>query len=477
MGFAATNMGVGARLPVTKRESSALDRLVDFVSKRGKTFKGDFNEFERELGERLRQVGQEVLRDEIGKADVDVEAVRIDGLEHRRVLRGTETYMTTMGPVTVERTLYKDHTDPAERAVAALEGRLGIIQKFWTPEAAKQATWVVSQMSPGLAEELFRRTGTMHPSKSSLDRLPKDISAHWEENRVEFEAELRAVTVIPADTASVAISLDGVLVPMADGGAVATRQRAAEEGRPSKGPAGYREVGCATISFCDEDGEMISAIRFARMPESKKLTLKSSLLAELRSVFEQRPDLPIVKIADGTDDNWEFLSRQVPIGLEVLDFYHAAENLGHAVAAAYGDGTRETRLRFDELRSILLEDIAGVESVIRTLDYLRRKHPRRTRIAQALGYFRRNRKRMRYAELRAKDLPIGSGPVEAACKTLAAQRMKQSGMRWGIAGGQAILTTRGWTQSERFDKAWALVASTYNMQVTTLDNVISLKRL
>jgi hypothetical protein len=79
---------------------------------------------------------------------------------------------------------------------------------------------------------------------------------------------------------------------------------------------------------------------------------------------------------------------------------------------------------------------------------------------------------MRYAELREKDLPIGSGPVEAACKTLVAQRMKQSGMRWGEAGGQAILTTRGWTQSDRFDQAWALVSATYNVQVTTLDNVI-----
>jgi hypothetical protein len=174
--------------------------------------------------------------------------------------------MTTMGPVTVERTLFKDHTDPAERAVAAFEARLGIVAKYWTPQAAKQAAWVVSQMTPGLAEELFQRVGTMTPSKSSLDRLPKDLSARWEQDRVALEAELRAVTVIPPDTASIAVSLDGVLVPMVDGGAVATRERAADEGRISQGPAGYREVGCATISFCDENGEMISAIRFARMP-------------------------------------------------------------------------------------------------------------------------------------------------------------------------------------------------------------------
>ena len=61
---------------------------------------------------------------------------------------------------------------------------------------------------------------------------------------------------------------------------------------------------------------------------------------------------------------------------------------------------------------------------------------------------------MNYAALVKRGLPIGSGVVEAACKTLVAQRLKLSGMRWG-RGAQAILTTRGWDQSERFDEAWA----------------------
>lgn len=476
MGFAAQEMESKGGLPVTKQEVSALDRLVLLVKQRkDKPFAGDFNQFEGELGERLREVGRQVLRDELAKADVDAEAVMIDGVEHRRVLRETETYMTTMGSVKVERTLYKDHTDPSERAVAALEPRLGIVGGFWTPEAAKQATWVVSQMTPGLGEELLRRVGNMTPSKSTLDRLPKEIHAHWEDDRKAFEAELRSVTVIPEGTASIAVSLDGVLAPMKDGEAIATRERAAAEGRTSKGPAGYREVGCATISFCDEHGDMISAIRFARMPEYKKRTLKESIVAELCHLFTQQPELPIVKVADGAADNWEFLARQIPVGHEVVDFFHAAEHLGAAIAAAYGDGTRETRLRFQELREVLLDDAGGVERVIRGLDYLKKKHPRRKRIAQALGYFRRHRKRMRYAEMRAQDLPVGSGPVEAACKTLVAQRMKQSGMRWGQEGGQAILTARGWSQSDRFDQAWALVSATFQLQVTTLDNVLAFR--
>ena len=428
---------------------------------------------EQELTARLREVGREALKAELQKADVDADAVLIDGIPHRRVLRGTETYMTTLGPVTVERTLYKDRTDPDTKAVAALEARLGVIGGFWMPSAAKQATWVVSQMTPGVSEELFVRVGSMQPSKSSLDRLPKKIHGRWEEDREAFEAELRTVTEIPEETRSIAVSIDGVLAPMKEGGAKETRARAAAGGKMTRGPAGYREVGCATISFCDEDGEMISAIRMARMPEANKKTLKATILAELGALLAQRPDLPVVKIADAAHDNWTFLGSELPDGPEVIDFFHAAEHLNQAVAAAYGDGTREARFRFQELREILLEDCGGVEQVIRALAYLRSKYPGKKWIAEVLGYFRKHRQRMRYFEQKHFGLPVGSGPVEAACKTLVAQRMKQSGMRWGMAGGQSVLTVRGWTQSERFDRAWALLAATYQVQVTVLDNVVA----
>src|SRR5439155_705497 len=99
------------------------------------------------------------------------------------------------------------------------------------------------------------------------------------------------------------------------------------------------------------------------------------------------------------------------------------------------------------------------------LKYLRRKPPVRQEIRRARGYFRTNRARMRYADLKARGLPIGSGVVEAACKTLVTQRMKNRGMRWTTAGAQAVLTPRGWDQSDRFDEAWALVAATSDSKV------------
>ena len=151
---------------------------------------------------------------------------------------------------------------------------------------------------------------------------------------------------------------------------------------------------------------------------------------------------------------------ELPDGEEVIDFYHAAGHLDTALAAAYGDTHPKRRAQFEKQRHVLLEDYKGVEKVIRSLVHLRDTYPRRKKIARELKYFRRNRHRMRYTALKEQGLPIGSGVTEAACKTLATQRMKRSGMRWGEQGGQAILSFRALVQSNRFERAWT-AARTY----------------
>ena len=78
------------------------------------------------------------------------------------------------------------------------------------------------------------------------------------------------------------------------------------------------------------------------------------------------------------------------------------------------------------------------------------------------------------ARQRTRFSRLGSGVVEAACKTLVAQRLKLSGMRWSPKGAQAILTMRGWDQSDRFDAAWAMVAATYHAEVQVLANVVDI---
>jgi hypothetical protein len=455
-------------------DTHAMDQLHDFLRQRREAHESvaDLDAFEQELHRHFVAAEREALSRELSRFDLDVPAVEVDGARCHRVLRCETTYTSAAGPVRVERSLYRP--PHGGHTVCPLELRAGIIEGTWTPLAAKQATWVVAHLTPKEGEELFHLLGNMTPSKSTLDRLPKALSVHWEAHRPQFEATLRHQEAIPPEAVAMAVSLDGVMAPMKDGQRQAKRIHARTMGKSPRGPAGYQEVGCATVSYYDRHGERLCTRRMARMPEPNKATLKSQLTAEVMGALIQRPDLQVVKVADGAPDNWSYLGETLPVGGEVLDFYHAAEHLGAALGAAYGEGTPTYQERVETLREVLRDEPQGVDKVMGALCRLRTRYPRRQAIHTALAYFRDHRHRMRYADLRAQNLPIGSGVVEAACKTLVSQRLKRSGMRWRLPGGQAILTFRALCQSERFERAWPLLGETYKQSVTLPRNVIAL---
>lgn len=432
----------------------------------------DFEVFEQTLHRFFVAAEREALGQELARFDLDAPQVEIDGERHHRVLRCETTYLSAAGPVRVERSLYRSPS--GGRARCPLELRAGIIEGRWTPQAAKQATWATAHLTPQEGEELFELLGNMTPSKSALDRLPKGLSRQWEAQRPQFEASLRQQETIPHEAVSMAVSLDGVMAPMKDGQRHDKRHAARAQGKSPSGPSGYQEVGCATVSYYDRLGQRLLTRRMARMPQAHKATLKAQLTAEVMHALVERPHLKVVKVADGTADNWTYLSETIPFGHEVLDFYHAAEHLGDALAAAYGADTARYRARLETLSTTLRDAPNGVDKVIDALCRLRSRYPRRKVLHQAVSYCRVHRHRMGYAALRAQHLPIGSGVVEAACKTLVAQRLKRSGMRWREAGGQAILTLRALCQSDRFDRAWPLLTAIYKRSVRLPPKVIAL---
>ena len=133
------------------------------------------------------------------------------------------------------------------------------------------------------------------------------------------------------------MSLDGVMVPMKDAQRARTRERSRAQGRQAKGPAGYREAGCGTLSFYDAEGERLDTVSIVRMPEAKKATLKTTVAAEFEAALGTRPDLRVVTVADGARDNWRLLDALAPEATAVVDFYHATEQLKSALDACYGE--------------------------------------------------------------------------------------------------------------------------------------------
>jgi len=424
-----------------------------------------FAEYQAEAREALSRLGRSMDTVALQREDIDAPAIWVDGVRCRRVGRWEAPYLGLSGDVRVERSLYRP--DGEDWTLCPLELRAGIVEGYWTPAAASLGMWSVAHLTPAEASELFERTGGMRPSRSTLDRLPKALSAGWEDQRTRFEESLRMGEEVPESAVAVLLSLDGILVPMKDGNRQQKRRAARARGKETRGPAGYREASSGTLSFVDAQGERVGETRYVgRMPEKNKKTLKESLEDELLHVLDLRPDLKVVAVADGACDNWTWLEEAMPEGaVLVLDFFHAAEHLKRAMDAAHGKDSPDAQAEYARLRLLLRDHPQGAQKVINALAYQRRKYPRRKKLKTELGYFRRNRHRMNYAAVQAKKLPIGSGIVEAANKTLVTVRMKRAGARWSIDGGQGVLTFRALAKSGRFDRAWALVSGTYVQHV------------
>jgi hypothetical protein len=346
----------------------ALDSLLRFIEERRGCAPGHeegFEAFEREVHRRFAEAEREFVGEELARLDVSLPEVRIDGVLYRQVVSGCGEYMTAAGPVKVLRQRYRA-AGANGASECPLELRAGIVEGFFTPLAARMGLWVVTHLTPAEGEQLFAELGGMSPSRSSLDRLPKALSEKWEAQRAQSEEQLREQEPPVERAAVLAVSLDGVMAPMKDGARQDKREHSRQQGKPTRGPAGFREVGCGTLSHYDGAGERLRTRRHARMPEPGKRSLKRQLVAEVEHALKGQPQLRLVKVADGARDNWEFLAKALPPGEEVVDFYHAAEHLRRAFGQVYGEASPKALASFEEYRHLLLTAEDGVNKVIRT---------------------------------------------------------------------------------------------------------------
>lgn len=205
----------------------------------------------------------------------------------------------------------------------------------------------------------------------------------------------------------------------------------------------------------------LSSVYTSQMPEPLAPTFKRQFEAEVKAAQDKAPpDLVKVVLCDGARALWKYI-RATPLFaayLWILDYYHAAEHLSLAAEALYGKGTQEAKDWFAKYADKLLKEDGAVDALLRSMQYhasvQRLAAPRRKVVAAQRHYFLTNRAHTAYAEYRRRGLPIGSGPVEAACKTLVKARLCQSGMRWKVEGGQNILDLRTYVKSKRWEPMW-----------------------
>jgi hypothetical protein len=421
-----------------------------------------FATLEIELHQKFAEAERQCMAKLLEQYDWDYPSFISDDKSFKRSSRNNKIYITLAGEVTLERTLYRTVRNGS--TYCPMELNAGLVEGFWTPQAAKQALHLVSLNTPSECEQIFKEFGLMSPSKSSLDRLPKKLNEHWETNRLTLEKKLFDVFEIPSKATICAISLDGVMI--------STRYA-----QVLPGDSRWCEACCGTVSFFDKEGELLCTRFLARMPEHKKKTLKSQLAMQFEQIKKLRPDLKMIKIADGARDNWTFLNDEIKEGECVLDFYHASTHIHNAMEIIYGKNSVEAITEHKKYRHILRHDEKGIDKIICHLKYQLRKNPQKEKIKTEVTYFSRNRERCHYARLAIEKKPIGSGIVESACKTVLQMRCKRSGQRWEDKGGQAILTFRSILLSKQLDDAWKLIKNIYHQPIEPPKNVVQLRRI
>lgn len=138
--------------------------------------------------------------------------------------------------------------------------------------------------------------------------------------------------------------------------------------------------------------------------------------------------------------------------VQIVDFYHALEHVGRVLDALLGKNHPDHKARQGRWARRLLKD--KVESLIRETRQACLGQAQASAVEEELGYFERNIRRMQYGTFRAAGYFIGSGVVEAGCKTVIGARCKQSGMFWSLLGAENVLALRCIHSSRRLDQFW-----------------------
>lgn len=247
------------------------------------------------------------------------------------------------------------------------------------------------------------------------------------------------------------VEMDGTGVPMVP------RETEGRQGKDETGRAKTRELklGCVfTQTTVDEEGRPVrddrSTSYVGAIENAEEFGRRIFTEAIKRgSRFAKQ----IVVLGDGASWIWNLAAMHFPAAIEIVDLYHAREHLSELAKVVFGPGCREEQ-QWTEARTGELDN-GDVEAVLKAMDCLQpQTDVAKDEIRKAIGYFQTNAARMRYSHFRTLGLFVGSGVIEAGCKTIAGKRLKQSGMQWTVRGANAIIALRCCDLSGQWEQYW-----------------------
>lgn len=394
----------------------------------------------------------------------DVREVRCphcDGWAVVRQTRAARWALTVRGRIDFERPVYRCEGRDCQRERCLVDEQLGLEPKeHFTPLVQSKVAWAATSSAS------FERAGKDLTRLAELEVSPKQV------HRIFEKIGGRALALQDAE-----VSRDGA--PASPQAPIATEEQpetvvlemdgTCVMGRDGEG----HEVKCATVFGLDARAvtgspgkERPVLLSRAYCATSRGIRAFSGMTWALANRWGVRSARRVVVIGDGIDWIWNWsadrLHRTTPEGteerpVEIVDFWHACENLSDAREAIFADPAGAAARKWQDTWRHRLR-AGGIDALVAELERRSKAagdQTRRDRLRVRTQYFRKHRERMRYKDFEAQGLPIGSGAIEGTCKNLVKGRMAGVGMRWDAEEGiEPMCALRVRMFNERWEDLW-----------------------
>ena len=381
--------------------------------------------------------------------------------EHRN-----KNLLTVLGPVTVKRAYYYDKD--CKEGYCPKDVELDIMGTSFSPGIRRIMARVGALRPFGLGHEDIKEMAGIEVNSKEIERVSYQLGTHVEKYlnyKDEANLPLSALSLSTNSNNNIIqfksipkmyICMDGTGVP------VVKKETKNRKGKNEDGLAKTREakLGCVfTQTMVDEEGFPIrdegstSYVGYIETAED----FGDRIYAEALSRGIESAQTVCV-IGDGAAWIWNIADFHFKGAIQIIDIYHAREHYWNVAKRIFSGDKNTIKTWTDKRRKEL--DLDDVEKVIAAIKQISPATEEEKEILEKeINYFEKNKKRMRYKAFRNQGLFIGSGVVEAGCRTVIGQRLKQSGMHWTVPAANNIIALRCCILSNKWEDFWQYRAS------------------
>jgi Uncharacterised protein family (UPF0236) len=440
---------------IQKEVAQEIDQLLRVVfADLRKSGRLDLEAVEMATRAAMHQAGAVVLKELLQKPRQEVarEVACSCGRQARFHEMRPKQILTVLGRIYIQRAYYL--CPHCHEGQSPLDAELDVQSTECSPGVRRMMALVGSEGPFEQARRQMEELAGLVVASKTVERHAETIGediARREDAEVQRAIQLDLPEIQIADIPVMYVEMDGTGIP------VVKLETVGRIGKIEGESAGTREakLGCVfTQTVIDDEGRPVrdeDSTTYTGAIETAEL-FGRRLYAEAHLRGWNRAKRQVV-IGDGAAWIWHIANEHFPTAVQIVDLYHARQHLWELSATLFASDIQQRQRWVKQLQKKL--DAGKIESLVRTLRASTAPDIEASKLlATEAEYFSRNAERMRYPQFRTEHLFVGSGVIEAGCKTVIGSRLKQSGMFWTVRGANAILALRCNQRSHKFQDYW-----------------------